>query len=248
MLVYLRNQPGTQQAAGVFHIEAAGSGAAGIPIGRLRRVPSIGGCVGSASVQGKTLTEIAAEMWNHAPRMAAAGAPAVTLTSGQMRDLVSSFWAAKFFEDAGRPASGSRVFRGKNCATCHNDASSGAPHLPVPGREFQRRRHGFRALAARTAHAGSDEIQGPRLAALRWRPDGGPDRLLELQVIHEQASYSRPTHQQLDQHAGRRAGHPGRILLAVRVAVERQRPSSAILTSGCWSSSRFLSSSSPGWR
>ena len=75
-------------------------------------------------------------MWNHAPRMAAAGAPAVNLNPGQMRDLVSSFWAAKFFEDAGHPASGSRVFANKNCAVCHNDASSGAPHLPIQGRDF----------------------------------------------------------------------------------------------------------------
>jgi hypothetical protein len=48
------------------------------------------------SVQGKTLTAIAAGMWDHAPRMAAAGAPFVQLTADQMRDLVSSFWAAKF--------------------------------------------------------------------------------------------------------------------------------------------------------
>ena len=90
----------------------------------------------AAKVQGKTLTEIAAEMWNHAPRMAAAGAPAVKLAPGQMRDLVSSFWATKFFEDSGHPASGRRVFVGKNCAVCHNDPSSGAPGLPIQGRDF----------------------------------------------------------------------------------------------------------------
>ncbi len=24
----------------------------------------------------------------------------------------------------------------KNCTVCHNDASSGAPHLPIPGSDF----------------------------------------------------------------------------------------------------------------
>ena len=110
MLVYLRNLPGTREQTGVFRIEAAGAG---------ETVFQSAGCAKchqtvealAASVQGKTLTEIAAEMWNHAPRMAAAGAPAVHLAPGQMRDLVSSFWAAKFFEDAGRPGLGQPRFR-----------------------------------------------------------------------------------------------------------------------------------------
>ncbi len=135
MLVYLRNQPGTRGQTGVFRIDAGGSGA---------QVFQSAGCAQchqtvealANAVQGQTLTEIAAEMWNHVPVMAKAGAPAVKLDPGQMRDLVSSFWAAKFFQDAGHPASGSRVFAGKNCTVCHNDASSGAPRLPIQGRDF----------------------------------------------------------------------------------------------------------------
>jgi mono/diheme cytochrome c family protein len=135
MLVYLRNLPGTREPAGVFRIEAAPAGEA---------VFQSAGCASchqtvdalAKEVQGQTLTEIAAEMWNHAPRMAAAGAPAANLTPDQMRDLVGSFWAAKFFEDSGRPSAGSKVFANKNCAVCHNDAASGAPSLPAPGRDF----------------------------------------------------------------------------------------------------------------
>lgn len=135
MLVYLRNQPGTREQTGVFRIEAASSG------GTLFQSAGCAKCHQTveklaAQVKGKTLTEIAAEMWNHAPRMAAAGAPADQLAPGQMRELVGSFWAASFFEDAGRPASGSRVFASKKCGLCHNDASSGAPRLPVAGRHF----------------------------------------------------------------------------------------------------------------
>lgn len=139
MLVYLRNQPGdqpgTRQQTGVFRIEAAGAGDAVFQSAGCAKCHQTVDAL-ALSVQGKTLTEIAAEMWNHAPRMAAAGAPAVQLTPAQMTDLVSSFWAAKFFEDAGRPAAGSRVFAAKSCTACHNDAASGAPHLPAPGGDF----------------------------------------------------------------------------------------------------------------
>jgi cytochrome c2 len=135
LLVYLRNQPGTRDQTAVFHIEAAGSGDAAFQSAGCAKCHQTVETL-ALTVQGKTLTEIAAEMWNHAPRMAAAGAPAVNLTPGQLRDLVSSFWAAKFFADSGRPASGSRVFAAKNCALCHADASSGAPHLPLQRHDF----------------------------------------------------------------------------------------------------------------
>jgi cytochrome c2 len=135
MLVYLRNLPGTRARIGLFRVETVASGEA---------VFQSAGCAQchqtvealADRVQGQTLTEIAVEMWNHAPRMAAAGAPAAPLAPGDMQALVSSFWAAKFFEAAGRPSSGKHVFASKNCAVCHNNASSGAPQLPIAGREF----------------------------------------------------------------------------------------------------------------
>jgi len=134
MLVYLRNLPATRDQAGALRIEAGSGDQVFQSAGCAQCHQTLDALAGQ--VQGQTLTEIAAEMWNHAPRMAAAGAPAVTLGPGQMRDLVSSFWAVKFFGDAGRPSAGNRVFAAKNCAVCHNDASSGAPHLPLPGRAF----------------------------------------------------------------------------------------------------------------
>jgi mono/diheme cytochrome c family protein len=152
MLVYLRNLPATRDQTGSFRIAAGSAGDAVFQsAGCARCHPSVAAL--ALSVQGKTLTEIAAEMWNHAPRMAAAGAPSVPLAPGQMRDLIGSFWAAKFFTDSGRPASGSRVFVAKNCALCHNDAASGAPRLPIQGRSFSGAsmvsalwRHGTRML------------------------------------------------------------------------------------------------------
>lgn len=135
MLLYLRNQPGAPAQTAVFRIDAAGAGDAVFQSAGCAKCHQTVAML-AAQVQGKTLTEIAAEMWDHAPRMAAAGAPAVKLEPGQMRDLVSTFWAAKFFEDAGHPAAGSRVFASKNCDICHKDASTGAPTLPIPGRSF----------------------------------------------------------------------------------------------------------------
>jgi cytochrome c2 len=173
ILVYLRNLPGTREQAGAFRIEAAGSGEA---------VFQSAGCakchqtvdVLAVGVQRKTLTEIAAGMWNHAPRMAASGAPAVKLASGQMRQLASSFWSAKFFEDTGRPGSGARVFASKKCAVCHNDVSSGAPRLPNPGRDFSGAtmvsalwRHGPRMLdLMKTKGLGWPRFDGAQMADL----------------------------------------------------------------------------------
>ena len=157
MLVYLRNLPETRSKIAVFHIDVAGTDQ---PVFQSAGCATCHQSVEALAhlVKGKTLTEIAAEMWNHAPRMAAAGASMAPLASGEMQALVSSFWATKFFEDAGHPASGSRVFANKNCAVCHNDASSGAPHLPMSGRDFS----------------------GAAMVSVLWRH--GPDMLSQMKT------------------------------------------------------------------
>jgi len=79
------------------------------------------------------VTDIAAAMWNHEPRMAQS--PPV-LDTVEMREIVSYLWAGQFFEDSGRAAAGERLFAAKHCTACHNEASSGAPALPAAGRSF----------------------------------------------------------------------------------------------------------------
>lgn len=69
-------------------------------------------------------------------RVDAAAAGAVQLTAEQIRDRVSTLWVAKFFEGSGHAAAGSHVFMSKHCTICHDDASSGAPHLPAPRADF----------------------------------------------------------------------------------------------------------------
>lgn len=135
MLVYLRNLPENRSKPGVFRVDV---GSTDLPVFQTAGCAKCHRTVEllASKLQGQTLTEIAVEMWNHTPRMAAEGAPPTPLAPGEMQALVSSFWAAKFFGEAGRPGPGAGVFSAKNCAVCHNDASSGAPKLPAAGREF----------------------------------------------------------------------------------------------------------------
>lgn len=125
ILVYLRNLPSARQMPGVYRTTTEQSGkelflskgCAQCHTGQLALVHRL---------KHKTLTDIAAEMWNHQPRMAALP-PHLELE--EMRALVSYLWAQQFFEDSGNPIHGQRVFTAKKCAVCHNDPASGAPRL-----------------------------------------------------------------------------------------------------------------------
>ena len=125
ILVYVRNLRETQHVAG--RLETAGAeggdalfqskGCAGCHIGKLELRPRL---------RGKTLTDIAVDMWNHAPKMAQ---PPPKLERDDMRRIVSYLWAEQLLTQSGNPAHGKQVFSGKNCAACHNDPASGAPSL-----------------------------------------------------------------------------------------------------------------------
>jgi mono/diheme cytochrome c family protein len=132
LLVYVRNLPGERGGPAIFKITSGAGGAmlfqskgcAACHTGKLQ--------LGSR-LKNQTLTGIAVEMWNHAPRMAP-NPPQLSIE--EMRELVSYLWAGEFFQDSGKPAAGERVFTSKHCAACHNDASSGAPALTGGGRAF----------------------------------------------------------------------------------------------------------------
>jgi mono/diheme cytochrome c family protein len=136
MLVYLRNLPSASSAPGGIDITSGTNGQA------LFESKGCAACHNgktalTSRLKGKTLTDIAVTMWDHEPRMPAAPAP---LSPGDMREIVSYLWADQFFEDAGSPTAGARVFAAKRCATCHNDAShnnaTGAPKLGGTGRSL----------------------------------------------------------------------------------------------------------------
>jgi mono/diheme cytochrome c family protein len=88
-----------------------------------------GGChKGALSLQNRlvnvTLGELAADMWNHAPKMV--NAP--TTGPEEMRKIVAYVWEQQYLGPAGNAASGDKVFKTKHCASCHNDGQS-APQL-----------------------------------------------------------------------------------------------------------------------
>jgi mono/diheme cytochrome c family protein len=75
---------------------------------------------------GKTLTDIAVDMWNDVPKMAQ---PPPKLDRDEMRQIVSYLWAEQLLTQNGNSAHGKQIFTEKSCASCHNDPSSGAPSL-----------------------------------------------------------------------------------------------------------------------
>ena len=125
ILVYVRNLRETRHVAA--HLETAGAaggealfqskGCPGCHTGKLELRPRL---------RGKTLTDIAVDMWNHAPKMAQ---PPPKLERDDMRRIVSYLWAEQLLTQSGNVAHGKQVFAAKNCAACHNDPSSGAPSL-----------------------------------------------------------------------------------------------------------------------
>jgi len=125
MLVYLRNLPEIGMTIGRVEISSGTGGEA------LFQTKGCEGChtgklAISRRMKGTTLTDIAAAMWNHQPRMAPTPPQ---LTTGEMREITSYLWAEEFFEDAGDSAAGRRVFTAKRCAVCHENSASGAPKL-----------------------------------------------------------------------------------------------------------------------
>jgi cytochrome c2 len=135
LLVYVRHLPGVRDSQSGFQTTSGINGQA------LFQSKGCAGChqAGSAlagRIKGRTLTEIAAAMWNHAPKMSAAGAQPVRFEFGEMPELLSYLWAKQFFEDAGDAGSGKRAFTTKGCAGCHSNAASGAPRLVGSERQF----------------------------------------------------------------------------------------------------------------
>ena len=74
-----------------------------------------------------TLTDIAVDMWNHAPRMVK---PTPTLSQEEMRELLSFLWMRQFVYPTGSAAKGKEIFQARRCADCHAGGTNGAPQLP----------------------------------------------------------------------------------------------------------------------
>jgi mono/diheme cytochrome c family protein len=116
LLVYLQNLPALREATYQFRMPAKGSGS---------ELLDSKGCtkchIGDKALTGdrigkRTLTDIAASMWNHAPKMRG---EATLLTSTEMREILGHLWVSNFFAAKGGKADrGARTFAA-NCAGCH---------------------------------------------------------------------------------------------------------------------------------
>ena len=85
------------------------------------------------SLHSLTLTDIAVDMWNHAPRMIQ---PPPLLTQGEMRQLLSYLWMRQFVYPAASAVRGKPVFKQKHCSDCRAAGSHGAPPLPGQARKY----------------------------------------------------------------------------------------------------------------
>ena len=121
MLVYLRHIPGAPHAEGRLQLGSVERGRA------LFISKGCEACHASGPrLEGQTLTDIAAEMWNHSPRM---GAAATSFELEEMRDLTTYLWARQFFLSSGDARAGKRLFMSKGCGACHDNTASGAPRI-----------------------------------------------------------------------------------------------------------------------
>src|SRR5207342_665549 len=112
ILVYLRNPPSAQPVPTNIRIDPAGGEAVFQAKGCVECHAGKGSGKIDLSVRLKhaTLTDIAAAMWNHAPRMAKTPAH---LELDEMQRLLGYLWARDFFEDSGDASRGRRVFDAK---------------------------------------------------------------------------------------------------------------------------------------
>jgi len=81
----------------------------------------------------KSVTEIAALMWNHAPSMfkfmKKNKISWPKFKGSEMADLIAFLYFLNFQNQKGDPVNGEKVFRGKSCANCHYSGSKIAPDL-----------------------------------------------------------------------------------------------------------------------
>jgi cytochrome c551/c552 len=171
MLVYLRSLPQTRDLASRFSY-TSGEGGQGIFESK--------GCIkchtGKLALENRlhnlTLTDIAVDMWNHAPRMIQ---PPPTLSQDEMRQLLSYLWMRQFVYPDANPNRGKQVFTQKHCADCHSSGQHGAPPLPGQARKYSE----VTIISALWRH-GPQMLARMRQAHVAWPRFNNPQQLADL--------------------------------------------------------------------
>lgn len=124
LLVYVRRLPGARRAEPVLDVADAREGEG------VFRAKGCAGChTGAKSldqIRHRTLASFAVAMWNHAPRMAVEPPP---LTPLEMKQLTGYLWSISYFDEAGNPQAGAKVYAHSSCKTCHASSTWMAPAL-----------------------------------------------------------------------------------------------------------------------
>lgn len=91
-----------------------------------------GGGVGpdlSRTPRPRTFYDLAAALWNHAPRMAGAmkraGVTRPRLSTRESGDIAAYLFTLNYFDPAGNAEAGRRVFSDKGCVACHRVGETG---------------------------------------------------------------------------------------------------------------------------
>lgn len=99
---------------------------------RCHAVKGVGGRIGpdlGRIDRPRSFFDLAASMWNHAPRMAdrmrQLGIARPTLEAGESGDLAAFLFTIDYFERPGDPQVGRRLFRDKRCIVCHQAGGVG---------------------------------------------------------------------------------------------------------------------------
>jgi cytochrome c551/c552 len=153
LLVYFRNLPGIAKRQTTLITTSGAQGEELFASKGCKQCHDSSTLLFRTELSGRTLTDVAAALWDHGPRMKT---PPAHFDVDQMRELLSYLWANQFFSVAGIPERGKKIFASKHCASCHDDASSGAPSLSKRG----------------------EPVNGSTMVSILWRH--GPEMLAQM--------------------------------------------------------------------
>jgi mono/diheme cytochrome c family protein len=171
ILAYLRSLPETG------HLVSRFSNTSGQEGERVFESKSCVRChVGQLALENRlknmTLTDIAVDMWNHAPRMLD---QPPTLSEEEMRQLLSYLWMRQFVYPGGSIADGKKVFEGRRCAECHAGGAHGAPQLPGQAHKYSE----VTIISALWRH-GPQMLLRMQQAGIGWPTFHGPQEVADL--------------------------------------------------------------------
>jgi len=133
VLVYVRGLPSAPKSSGVFQTTSDADAQALFTQKSCIVCHNLADQFLAKNLRGQTLTDFAADMWNHGPIMRSVPAQ---FEPGEMRKIVSFIWSQRYLENKGNLERGKKVFAAKKCAACHNYPASGAPPLTSRDRNY----------------------------------------------------------------------------------------------------------------